>query len=1141
MSLENRPSSRESQDMPPTINPLEVALQAEKELELINLLEAGKRLDSFISTIESKQWDNLLQSSFVQAAAQQRLINELSMGGIYKAQEIIDTFKLSDDIIRPAVKQGLIKCIYANSFESIQAFITTFKLTNDIVYPAAEQYLTNRLLHGFVDDAQEFISTLKLPKDVVDAAAKQCLFNYLSWGSTDDAQKIIVTYKLPDDIVQGTARQVLINCLSENNICDAQKIITLFPLPSSDIQSILKSCKKDFLALVWGKEMDFGLSKSEKDAIYTQEIETLQSKISPEVKSNLQWLENNLGQEKTRQIFQSKLEFWTNPHDTLLFVEKLQGLAPSDLALIKHIVLLPLLNQETDLAELNKLIGSFDVQLWLSKHSGVSVPFVSWAQFAREVQMQIHHIVVPDNASEQFHNAVHALIAAPGVDVPFIRLLIDTYRRNNINNSIIRKFKNKLFGLLINTVNYIRGSKVHNIENESNHDDYDNKGNSEDYKFARRLIKIIEGADRIDERQLIKPWREVMSMDPLHHLVLTAVGIHGLNSQTLPLTQAWQKKDMAALLGYLVQINEEIKKNIETEYEQKIAQEKDRRVKDKLMIEKQKTLRTNLLLKYNSSNTPEGINIDNRSNYKLMFDSTKQTKIKDYLQSSISHDPELKKTIVNILHTFAVRGKELFNCVDLNSLAHLVELAIKFDKKIQTIERELSLTITDKKELHRAILAKITPEDILAIFQDRELDLTELLLYFGLNNKTRQSQSKDIKKSLDKILRQKTYQDKLDKISEQNKDQTIVKDPFIAYIKGILTIESDDENSIRDILKNYGYADIGRTLVMQIAKKSDPNGWVCGDYTDCCMPFTSDKNREYLLREDLAYFLLSIQNNDGSKKIIAQSVLVSAQDKDHHPEVAIDNIEIANKAIKYREVIAKAYQNLKEELASRYQNQKFKIVIGTSYNDDGGVITGDCVLSNVDAQPIMGNMYYSDWAGHSSNYVYYDSDKKSDNREKYFGLQIDLFANSKVKPFIKDNEELTRIKTLLEKIGQGEDDGDNGLIFPDNYSVVIEQQKEVLGYIIGADYIKQEEENDLLILEEMRLKEDLPIERKQALLHQYLSSKNPQANDNIHGLHIQSGFLAANPFATQVITSFFTKNCTIRHNDDHSLTVTFAK
>lgn len=904
-------------------------------------------------------------------------------------------------------------------------------------------------------------------------------------------------YGFPEDLIIQSGIEKVLTLLEGRDLeSNAMRIMAQANIENTDIKDYLVAKDDHRMLLAFASVFnDFGMDKRELSEMYDKELEKRISgdgeDIDPQVRDNFIFLQNLLGKEKTKRIFMTHRLFWLNTHDSLLFVEKIKTLKADEAQKITRIVLLPLLNKDTDLGKLNNLIGSFSVQKYILKNGSEEVPFKNFAEFSRETQMQINNIEVPANASENFKEAIMTLIAAPGVDVKFIRLLID-----------IDDEKNKY---------------------ESNYD------------FAVKLKRIIEGLDDIDSRQTIKPFEMEIPFDPVHRLAYTAVGIHSLNTQTPKLVEAFGraegKNDLQKILELLRELDSRNRKKLEGQYEKKIADNPDK--KNRYVAEMQKYLKNSMILKMGNAGSIEGINLENRDSYNLEFSEEVLGNLKALLKSAIDEDLVLKNTILDILVNFGVRGERIYDCIDLLPFEPILPIVQKLlsevEEKASSEKERLVSSGMEEKEAKRttkeAVYESFEASDFLDYFKNNELLFTELLVYFGFNNQKRQAESKGFKNAIDKVLRQQKY-------------QKIAKDPFIPYVQGELNIEPEDEESIKAILSQYGYGEIGRTLSLGIAKKSDPKAWVCGDYTDCCMQFTSDKNKEYLTREDMAYFTVSIKDADGGADMVAQSVLVEAEDRHGNKEIAIDNIEIANRAIKYRPMIVEAYKKLKDEMINRHKDEKFKLVIGTSYNDDGGMITSTCEMEDVDAKPKLGRMGYSDWADQSSNYVYFNSEKKEDVGQKYFGLQIDLFERSRAKRFIKDKEESDEVKKLLEKIGVGVDDGDGGLTFPDNYSVCIENDGEDLGYIVGADYITDDDISGAIYLEKMHLDDRFSDEEKEIILRKYISAKKIGSNDDIDSVVFQAEFIKNNEFVRRMIVELY-KDSEIEDLEDGGVRVTF--
>ncbi|TAL50228.1 hypothetical protein EPN81_03405 [Patescibacteria group bacterium] len=121
--------------------------------------------------------------------------------------------------------------------------------------------------------------------------------------------------------------------------------------------------------------------------------------------------------------------------------------------------------------------------------------------------------------------------------------------------------------------------------------------------------------------------------------------------------------------------------------------------------------------------------------------------------------------------------------------------------------------------------------------------------------------------------------------------------------------------------------DIGSTVEAQVHAKSDPEGWVCGNYTDCCMPFGDFKNTDYMFNPSTQYFTVKYNG-----RIIAQSVVIDgydergSMDKDNQV-VILDNIEVANNYKNLSPLLARVYQTFWAEYTGR------PVKVGTGYSD----------------------------------------------------------------------------------------------------------------------------------------------------------------------------------------------------------------
>ncbi len=135
-------------------------------------------------------------------------------------------------------------------------------------------------------------------------------------------------------------------------------------------------------------------------------------------------------------------------------------------------------------------------------------------------------------------------------------------------------------------------------------------------------------------------------------------------------------------------------------------------------------------------------------------------------------------------------------------------------------------------------------------------------------------------------------------------------------------VPEDLTQDVLDILRKFK-VDTGPIVSAQIHAKSDPEGWVCGDYTDSCMPFGDPKNDDYMFNPSTQYFTIKYNG-----RIVAQSVVVDSSDTRTGEHVVIlDNIEVANNYLSLHPLIARAY----ELFWSDYTDKPVKI--GISHSD----------------------------------------------------------------------------------------------------------------------------------------------------------------------------------------------------------------
>lgn len=71
------------------------------------------------------------------------------------------------------------------------------------------------------------------------------------------------------------------------------------------------------------------------------------------------------------------------------------------------------------------------------------------------------------------------------------------------------------------------------------------------------------------------------------------------------------------------------------------------------------------------------------------------------------------------------------------------------------------------------------------------------------------------------------------------------------------SVPTDLEEEVIRLLREQE-VNVGPIVEAQIHDKSDPEGWVCGNYTDCCMPFGDPKNDDYMFNRSTQYFTVKI-------------------------------------------------------------------------------------------------------------------------------------------------------------------------------------------------------------------------------------------------------------------------------------------
>jgi len=156
-----------------------------------------------------------------------------------------------------------------------------------------------------------------------------------------------------------------------------------------------------------------------------------------------------------------------------------------------------------------------------------------------------------------------------------------------------------------------------------------------------------------------------------------------------------------------------------------------------------------------------------------------------------------------------------------------------------------------------------------------------------------------------------------------------------------------------------------QTFVAKIGRKSDPEMVLAGDDTVNCMPFGSGKNTVYTFNPNTAQFVVQVENNEGKRRTIAQSVLTKdldikmlipdviaeMQNENGHlssvlPEdnllrqsaiIACDNVEVSPNFTGQKDTITAIYRDFFREYLQKFskeQNlQATKVIVGEGYSD----------------------------------------------------------------------------------------------------------------------------------------------------------------------------------------------------------------
>lgn len=856
-------------------------------------------------------------------------------------------------------------------------------------------------------------------------------------------------------------------------------------------------------------------------------------------------------------ITSENIWFFNNIHDSLVFMSKIVELDEERKKLYKTIIFDRVFHEVEDSNDFWKLLGSFDMDEYQKYHENKSLK--NYAEFQRIALLHKNNIAIPKDASKFFTNAMNTLISAPWVDVNFLREMIAIYswasfhvfREQDVN--ILKKYKPEV--TVLNNAGLLDQTSLLSFENrwkqylvpilsflkhswydinDTNFETrkslkeelkdiginisleydiqyyYDNTPETtQDYSnarketFASQLIDIIEWIDDIDSRQIIPAFEKTIAFDDLNKLLFDVLWINEINSQTWVFQKLIkQSSDLKTILIAIQEQDKHTRQKIVKQFDELIQQ--DPINKNKYIVDRDKELKTHCLIEYAQWNKVKQLNYQNIDESIFENVDDEDIQLEDIFTCFNNFITENTAIIIETLYTLyqnkaaVCKHSELSYFQRLCDIWELIEDKLWLEKEIQNI-RESDITGKQKNvainQLKQEKFNSISQGKLSELLENSIFDCIGYIYYLGINNIKRQANFKPINKDLMEIFGQKRYIDH----NMELKEKWIIEQnsrPIKSYIDGYLQIDEQDEQKLKEIFKQYWYDKIWRQLKIEIAKKSDPRGWVCWDYTDCCMPLTTAKNQEYLLREDMAYFLISIVDGYGNEDLVAQSVLVAADDIDKDEKsfeaLAVDNIEIANRAVKYTPVLAKAYQVLKSV------HQDKKIIIWSSHNDDAWVVTGTCTMQPIDISPVQWKIkQYSDCFNHSEAYIFNDPNETIEEGElQYYWLQKYSLDTNHLKYFIS-KEKLEYLKRILTKIWTGEDDGEGWLTFPDNYSVVFWWEQDYKWYIVAADYIVEEYENSQLTVESIDFINNISFDEKSEILKKYFIRKWFQSNDEI--------------------------------------------
>lgn len=840
------------------------------------------------------------------------------------------------------------------------------------------------------------------------------------------------------------------------------------------------------------------------------------------------------------------IKIWT--HDNLLFLQHFKELGKEERENLCEYVIKPIFNQITDLRVLNELLWYFDINKY--KEENWEEEITSFKKFESIANIHKYDVDIPKEANKNWREAIENLLAAPWINIAFVKELLrnkfpnnkelvndrlyfkayedkdfienqESFSNSDLNNlfddykketkvetnnwydiikskrfwnldfkyvsnflsrkefnhyeeffsaleevsscTIVKMEKNEDSKNLYNQLKVVFEDKEYRVPEDDfksitwyNFQEFITKYNfkvkntteyiSNNNDFALKLIDIIDWVDKINERQMIPTFSETFSIDNVNEIVFNALWIFPFNQDTVKYSRLFKEnKNFVEIINFFKNINEEQKKKLYESKERDISLYPHR--KDYYTAKYNKEINHDTILNFADWWNLKWINYQKSIDIALEWDEIKNLK---EVINNLLLDPQAKKVIINTLKNIDQKSDKVKQNIELSNFKELTWLHSILENYNES-----------------------NSEELLSQIEWKEVILASFLMYLWFNNLTRQSQSGNIKKEIEKIINQEKYKSLL-------QEKWCKKPTLVAYIDWELDVESDDTDKIIEILQKFNFYKKVNSIKAEIVKKSDSRGWVSGNHTNCCMPLETRKNQEYLLREDIAYFIISLVDENNEERIIAQSVLVAAglEWSENFDTLAIDNIEVANNAIKYNSHLEKAYSYIKEKF-----NDK-KIIIGTTYNDDGGVITGNCKMEELKDYPINWPLDYSDCFQGNNVYLFNSNEIDNNKYQNYWLSNYNL--NSTILKKYLWKEKLQETIDILDKIWAWEDDWDGWLSFPDNYSRIITKDEKLLGFVVAADYLVEDQNSEAFTFEDISFINEISDEDKVDIIENYL-------------------------------------------------------